>query len=279
MELRRIFGLLAFLAIVTAFSSGAQAAQYQFAGPHPIAKRHGGGFCHIEFPHIHNYIPDRANLLYQEEEEGYFFVGDPVAHGYEGHRHAYHGAHPIHVETAVIGIQATTPRVRWCYLKGPHYHAVAPPTRASFEVKGDVYWYVGAYPPEFEAARPMAVKINAVYEPVHYHRPVVVVSPPTAYVDVFVSAPVIVAPHPPLFVGGPPGVIVGHPPGPPPPFIGRPRHHRGGPPGPHFKGHPGKRPRRGPGMGPPPPRGPGRPFGKAHGRAKGGGFKGPRGKR
>ncbi|MCU0663664.1 MAG: hypothetical protein MUC50_15215 [Myxococcota bacterium] len=289
MVFRIFISSLALMGVLGVYSSSAQAGQHQYAGPHPIAHKHGGGYCYIEFPHIHTYAPDKAKVMYRQGADGYFFVGDPVAHGYDGERHAYHGAHPIYVETAVVGMTVEPPHPVWCYIKGPHFHAVAPPTSATFEVKGDVNWYIGTYPPEFEAARPVAVQINAVYEPIRYERPVVIVQPPVAYVDVFVGPSIIVAPPvigpPGIIVGAPPpfmvgghvhGGVHGHgyvgPPGPFPPGPGRRHGHVGGPPGP-FHGGPGHGGYHGGGHG---------GFkGGGHGGFKGGGhggFKGHKGK-
>jgi len=214
MNLRTIIGALALIGFVLASPKSAEAKQHRYLGQHPVVAQHGGGFCHIEFPHVHAYAPHKAKILYRRHHHGYYFVGDPVAHGYEGDRHAYHGAHPIHVNEVVVSVNVETPTVDWCYIKGPHYHAHPPSAQATFEVKGDVHWYVGTYPPEFEKRRKAAVQINTVYAPMVYHRPTVVVKPPSAYVDVFIAAPPVPVPMAPV------PVVAPLPPGPPVPVPG-----------------------------------------------------------
>lgn len=176
------FGLLAGLAGV------AEADQHRYVGVHPIAESAGGGVCHIRLPHVHVYAPTHAKVAYRDHRGWKHFVGDPVAHGYEGPRHAYHGAHPIHVDVVVEDDDWDRGHhhVEWCYLKGPHHHVYEPGVSASFEAKGDVYWYVGDYPPAFERRRNLYGRINVVYEPIEYERPEIVVEPPSGYVNVLV---------------------------------------------------------------------------------------------
>jgi hypothetical protein len=175
-------------------TSTAQADHHRYVGHHPISAKPGDGFCYIEFPHVHTYAPAKAKVLYRPSAEGYYFVGDPIAFGYDGDKHQYHGAHPIQVDNVVLGVETHEPQVEWCYLKGPHFHS-HPAGEAGFEVKGDVYWYVGKYPPEFRANQKAYAQINAVYRPIVYTRPVIEVAPPEGYVDVFVvdvhAAPVV----------------------------------------------------------------------------------------
>lgn len=218
MHLRTLLSALALLGLIIALPTDVQAKQYRFLGPHPAGSGQGGAYCHIEFPHVHAYAPYKAKILFRKHHEGYYFVGDPVAHGYDGESYSYHGAHPIHVNEVVVSVEAETPAIEWCYIQGPHFHAHPPSANASFEVKGDVHWYVGTYPPEFEVQRKSAVRINAVYEPIEYKRPVVVVEPPRAYVDVFVSAPVVPVPVVPVPIA--PVPVVAPVPGPPIPVPG-----------------------------------------------------------
>src|SRR5512146_2510369 len=69
--------------------------QVRYVGPHPIPKEYGGGFCHIQVPHVHVYGPVDAKLQYREDPNGYYFVGDPVAYGWDGPKYAYYGHHPV----------------------------------------------------------------------------------------------------------------------------------------------------------------------------------------
>ncbi len=173
----------------------ARADQVAYVGIHPIP---GGGFCHIEAPHVHVYKPyknkRKVKLLYRVHDGHYHFVGDPVAHGYDGPKYAYYGPHPIAVD-AVYGAPArgAPHHIEFCYLNGPHYHWYAPPADLEFTVKGDAYWYVGAFPPAYGKRKKALVAINAVYRPMSYVRPVIEVEPPAAYVGpvVEVHAPAV----------------------------------------------------------------------------------------
>lgn len=172
---------LASLALVAAFagSAGASPRQGRFVGIHPIPPSAGGGFCEIEAPHVHVFEPGK--LEYRAHEGYHFFVGDPVAYGYDGPRHQYKGHHPIHVH-AVVGDAHED--VEFCYLDGPHFHAFTPAVEAEFKLVGDTYFYVAEPPPIYLEARPAHVKINAVYAPLRYQRPVVTVEPPVGWIGV-----------------------------------------------------------------------------------------------
>ena len=95
----------------------------------------------------------------------------------------------------------------FCYIDGPHFHAFAPPTvvAADFKVAGNAYFYVGTPPPVYVEARPKLAKINAIYTPIEYERPVVVVEPPEAWIGVRFAAPVVVVDD----RGPPPAAVVG----------------------------------------------------------------------
>jgi hypothetical protein len=174
--------VIASIILLLLAASEAQAGkQHRYVGEHPIA---AGGFCHIHAPHVHVYAPVKAEVLYRDDDGWNHFVGDPVAYGYEGPRHAYHGAHPIHFEH----------EVEYCYVRGPHFHIEAPPAEARFEVRGDVLFYVGDFEPRFHQERPKLAKINVVLEPIVYARPVVVMGPPPGWHDVLVVEAHAVAP-------------------------------------------------------------------------------------
>jgi hypothetical protein len=195
--------------------------QVRYVGIHPIPKSEGGGICYIEGPHVHIYAADK--LQYRDHDGAKYFVGDPVAYGWDGPRYAYKGPHPIHVEAVVGG----DPDVEYCYIEGPHFHYFVPVDDPDFKVVGDTYFYVGTPPRAFVDARPAMVKINAVYTPLVYARPVVTVEAPIGWIGAraeFVGpaivAPVVVAPGvaigaevhipiPSIHIGiGMPGVVV-----------------------------------------------------------------------
>ena len=56
--------------------------QVRFVGTHPIPKSEGGGICYIEGPHVH--IFDADKVQYRDHRGSNYFVGDPVAYGYDG---------------------------------------------------------------------------------------------------------------------------------------------------------------------------------------------------
>jgi len=159
--------------------------QVAYVGLHPV---HAGGFCYIEAPHVHVYAPTgKAKVMYRMHDDGYHFVGDPVAFKYDGPTYTYYGHHPVYVD-AVIDSDMPGNHVEFCYLDGPHYHYYWPPPHAKFEVKGDVYWYVGSFPPAYKKHKRRYATINAVYKPIVYARPVVTVEPPSGYVGVVVPS-------------------------------------------------------------------------------------------
>ncbi|HTJ44621.1 MAG TPA: hypothetical protein VL463_21095 [Kofleriaceae bacterium] len=221
--------------------------QVRYVGIHPIPKEYGGGTCYIEVPHVHVYMVPDAKVHYRDHRGSLYFVGDPVAYGYDGPKYAYNGPHPIRVD-AVVGDDDEDEE--YCYITGPHYHAYAPPEviSADFQLQGGAYWWVGTPPQAYVDARPVYAKVNAYYTPMHYERPVVVVDspppgwigasievvPPVAAVEVHTPGVIVEeAPPPPVVVnggvgfeahvgvalpsldvhvGGPSAVIVGSPP-------------------------------------------------------------------
>ena len=184
---------LAMVLIASTAVAADRGRQVRYVGIHPIAKTDGGGTCYIEGPHVHVYGADK--LQYRDHRGHNFFVGDPVAHGYDGPRYAYKGHHPIEVHTVVGDDDAD---VEYCYLDGPHYHAFAAPEHPDFKLVGDAYFYVGTPPRAYLDARPAMVKINAAYKPIVYARPVVVVDAPVGWIGARVDlvAPAVVVPAP-----------------------------------------------------------------------------------
>lgn len=180
---------LGLVVLVATTAYAGKGRQTRYVGTHPIPAADGGGFCEIEAPHVHVFAPSK--LEYRAHGKDNFFVGDPVAYGYAGPRHAYKGHHPIHVH-AVVGDSEDD--VEFCYIDGPHFHGFAPPpaVKADFQFVGDTYFFIGDPPPTYVEQRPALVKINAVYQPLRYERPVVTVEPPSAWIGVRIGGPAAV---------------------------------------------------------------------------------------
>lgn len=155
--------------------------QTAYVGIHPLAS---DALCSIEGPHVHMQPPERADVLYRVHDGRYHFIGDPVPFGYDGPTHAYFGHHPVVFEDTVDET--------FCYLDGPHFHVFVPPS-VSFELRGGAYWYTGSWPKSYQDDARRYAKINVVYEPLRYTRPVVTVAPPAGYrppeIEVVVKAP------------------------------------------------------------------------------------------
>jgi hypothetical protein len=195
------------IAVLTASAAAGKGRQTRYVGTHPIPASEGGGFCEIEGPHVHVFAAPK--LEYRVHGKDNFFVGDPVAYGYPGKRYAYKGHHPIHVD-AVVGDDVDD--VEFCYIDGPHFHAFAPPleVKADFALVGDAYFYVGEPPPIYVEQRPAMVKINAIYQPLRYERPVITVEPPAAWIGVRLGVPAaVVDVQAPAVVVEPPRVRAG----------------------------------------------------------------------
>jgi hypothetical protein len=163
--------------------------QVHYVGIHPIGKVHGGGLCHIEVPHVHVYAPADP-IQYRDYHGDHYFVGDPVAYGWDGDKHSYYGHHPIYVDAVIEGGAPGEPV--YCYLDGPHFHTFEPPVLVApdFQVSGGAYFYIGTPPPIYVEARPKLVAINAIYRPIEYVRPVVTVEPPSAWIGIRFAVPV-----------------------------------------------------------------------------------------
>jgi hypothetical protein len=172
---RSILALLALALLAVPAAAGPK--QVRYVGIHPLPKGEGGGICYIEGPHIHVFDADR--IQYRDHRGANYFVGDPVAYGYDGQRYAYKGHHPIHV-AAVIGDD--DPGDVYCYINGPHYHYFAPPEGPDFKLVGGAYFYVADPPRAYVEARPAMIKINTVYQPLVYERPVVTVDAPVGWI-------------------------------------------------------------------------------------------------
>lgn len=170
---------LAVLSLGVPADAGPKGRQVRYVGIHPIPKAEGGGICYIEGPHVHIFAANK--LEYRDHRGANYFVGDPVAYGYDGPKYAYKGNHPIHVDAVVDdGVEDT----EYCYIEGPHYHYFEPPISAEFKVAGDAYFYVGDPAPAYVEARPAMVRVNAIYTPMVYTRPVVTVEPPSGWIGI-----------------------------------------------------------------------------------------------
>jgi len=163
--------------------------QYRYVGIHPIPKSQGGGMCHIRAPHVHVFAPADVKVQYRDHDGFEYFVGDPVAYGWDGPRHAYYGHHPVPIDV-VIGDDVA--QVEYCYLDGPHYHAWEPADGMKFKVEAGAYWYVGDMPKAYVEGKPVYDPIDVVYKPMHYDRPAVVVeAAPPGWYGLVVAAPVV----------------------------------------------------------------------------------------
>jgi len=151
-DLRRI-AVRALVALLLAAPNAAFAApnaneMSSYRGLHPLSP-HMGEFCYIDVPHVHSEAPPDTRVYVVVEGRDNLFVGDPVALGYDGPRFTYFGPH-------LLVDPSLPPNHRfYCYLKGPHYHAYAPPPgpTSGFVEKDGVYWYVAPEAPEFERDR------------------------------------------------------------------------------------------------------------------------------
>jgi hypothetical protein len=201
-----LLGLAALVLFTTLAVAGKK--QVRYIGIHPIPKAAGGGFCNIEGPHVHVFGANK--LEYRDHRGANHFVGDPVAYGYDGPRHAYKGHHPIHVDAVV---HTSEPDVEFCYLNGAHYHYFTPPEGPDFRLSGEAYFYVGTPPPVYVEARPAMIEVNAVYTPIVYARPVIEVDAPVGWIGLHATygvgmgivTPVVVAPRAHVHA---PGVVV-----------------------------------------------------------------------
>lgn len=195
-----LLAAIAAVGTVTAADAGkGKGKQVKYVGVHPIPKGHGGGICYIEAPHVHVFAPTDVKVQYRLHDGHYYFVGDPVAYGWDGPKHSYYGHHPVDVDY-VVG--EGPDHVEYCYLDGAHFHAYAPPPEVKFEVKSGAYWYVGDLPAAYVDARAELDPIDVVYEPIVYERPAVVVeAAPPAWVGFTVAAPIVVDAHPGRGVG------------------------------------------------------------------------------
>ena len=99
----------------------------------------------------------------------------------------------------------------YCYITGPHFHYFPPPEGPEFTLVGGAYFYVGEPPRAYVDARPAMMKVNAVYTPLVYDRPVVTVDAPVGWIGAraeFVAPVAVVAPAAGVIVAPAAGVFV-----------------------------------------------------------------------
>lgn len=185
-----------------------------FAGSHPLAGFANAGYCYIDVPHTHDYLPDRPTL-YQQQGDTYVFTGDPVPFGYDGPKTVFYGHHPVPL---TVEPESAAPAPTFCFLKGPHYHDYPQPEGPGFKVKDNAIFYVGPIPPAVAVVRPQLEKIQeAEYRPYVALRPKVVVTPPPEWAGAVWVAPaepavVVAPPAPAVVVAAPaPAVVVAPP--------------------------------------------------------------------
>ena len=107
--------------------------EWRYNGPHPINAAYGSGWCDIAEPHTHPY-PPFDEYLFEEEDGGYYFLGDPVDFGYVGAYYWFEDPHPI----------ASGWGHGWCHMSGPHRHVYGP-FGTGFAACGRHYCYRGPF--------------------------------------------------------------------------------------------------------------------------------------
>jgi hypothetical protein len=146
----RLLGSLGILAVavVTAVGSpglGTRLARadqpmIKYVGMHPLPP-HQGEFCFIDEIHYHRFLPVDLRVYLTLKDGGQVYLGDPAWLGYDGPKVGYFGPHPLAVPLAPEAGPL------FCYIAGPHYHAVAPAPSPLMVLKDGVYWYLGPPPP------------------------------------------------------------------------------------------------------------------------------------
>lgn len=189
-------GVLAWGGLAAPPARGASVAMTKYAGMHPLSP-HQGAFCYIDVVHLHRVPPPDTRVYALRKNGEYVFVGDPVALGYDGPKVGYYGPHVLNVPG-----QPADERL-FCYLTGPHYHAVGPgPDASSFVLKDGVYWYQGAAPP-VDRVRAWVNEAHAIkaYQPPKVD---LAAAPPTYHPFQVTDQPVVL-PAPPAPAGKAPG--------------------------------------------------------------------------
>ena len=170
------------LSLLAVLAGPARAELVRYLGPHPISPTVMKGMCHIEGPHIHDYIPHKP-LLYVHAGDNWAFVGDPTEFETETPRFSYYGHHPAFWANAEVG----GPQPHVCYISGPHHHWYAPPPEVNFVARGGAYWYVGAMPPGYVQRWHRHSPMDDYYGHVvlMVPRPIITIAPPEGYVGFY----------------------------------------------------------------------------------------------
>jgi hypothetical protein len=89
---------------------------WKYHGPHAVNAQYGTGFCTLQGAHFHPY-PPFDDHLFQEQDGGYNFLGDPTDFGYAGEDLSWYSAvHPIAIGWGI----------GWCFMTWPHRHLYRP---------------------------------------------------------------------------------------------------------------------------------------------------------
>lgn len=113
-----------------------------YYGPHPVpydqVTGQGGGFCYIEGPHTHDYVPFDEHL-FREYNGYYYFIGDPVDFGWNRSIYWYQANHPI--PGAYGG--------GYCYITWPHRHGYEPVGLGGFTLLNGYWIFTGTWPTDY----------------------------------------------------------------------------------------------------------------------------------
>jgi hypothetical protein len=131
--------------------------QWKYNGPHAVNAEYGTGFCNLQGVHYHPY-PPFDDHLFQEQDGGYNFLGDPADFGYAGDDLSwYNAAHPI-----AIGFG-----IGWCFMSWPHRHFYRP-WGPYFTGCGPYYCYSGPFDAYYWRWRPYWAPYFSAYYPRFY---------------------------------------------------------------------------------------------------------------
>src|SRR4051794_5641427 len=94
MMTRRLVTILFGIAILLGVAAHAEAKVVRYLSQHPLPRKIGHGFCHIDAPHVHDFGPSDPRM-YRDVNGQLYFVGDPSPFDYDGPRYSFYGAHPV----------------------------------------------------------------------------------------------------------------------------------------------------------------------------------------
>jgi hypothetical protein len=111
-----------------------QQQTWQYNGPHAVNAQYGTGFCNLRGVHSHPY-PPFDDHLFQEQDGGYNFLGDPADFGYAGSDlYWYNAVHPIAIGWGL----------GWCFMTWAHHHFYRP-WGPYFSACGPYFCYSGPF--------------------------------------------------------------------------------------------------------------------------------------